>query len=91
MKRYIKRDINWAKSILSKYTEDVISFIREYKDYVDNLSVYDFVDDDIVESPKDSEVQYAYAQYVTIALNEGIITESKEFDNIYDALCILES
>lgn len=90
MKIYIKHDKNWAKSILSQYPQDVVDFIKEFKDIVDNTIVLESQDDDFVEISNEDEIDNLYWQYRTIAANEGAIEDYSEFDNIYEALCILE-
>lgn len=89
-KHHFKHNKKWAKSILSRYDDDTIAFVRECKDYVNGLIVLGLRDNAIVELSNETYVKTARLQYEMIALNEGHVEEDDEFGNIYEAICILD-
>ena len=89
----MKRAVNDSKlkaiQIISKYPQDVIDFVNEYRGEASQLEVYEFHGDNLVPADRTRELKELRKEYVYPAMHEGIFETSAEFDELVDALSIM--
>lgn len=66
-------------NLISRYPEDTLEFIRECKEEIENISVFEFRGDDFVEISPDEEIQHIKAQYIQVGVGEGYFDSAQEF------------
>lgn len=80
-----------AKAYLQTIDPETVDLVLEYKDTVDNLEMYEFYGDKLRAISVDSEVAMITCDYHILAVGEGYVESSEEFDTIYEALCIVDA
>ena len=83
--------ISDAKHYLQTIDPETVGLIKEYKDIVDNLEIYEFRGDQLYAVSVVAEIEALTSDYHIIALGEGYVNSISEFEQIYDALCLIEN
>ncbi len=79
-----------AKAYLQTIDPETVDLVLEYKDTVDNLEMYEFYGDKLRAISVNSEVAMITCDYHILAVGEGYVESSEEFDQIYAAVCVVE-
>lgn len=89
----MKRAINSAKlkalQLISKYPQDVIDLVNEFREEASQLEVYEFHGDELVRADRTGELKELRKGYVYPAMHEGVFQTSAEFDELVEALDIV--
>lgn len=89
----MKRAINDIKlnalRLISRYPQDVIDLVNEFRQEASQLEVYEFRGDDLVPADKQDELRQLRKEYVYPAMHEGAFETSKEFDDLVSALDLI--
>lgn len=90
MKIAVNLDKLKAIELISKYPQDVIDHINEYRFLASTVKCYEFEGMDLVEVDNSDEVEDIRRQYLISALHEGAFETEDEFDELANALDVVD-
>lgn len=79
-----------ADTILSKYSNDAVILVQEYLDETEDLSVITISDDSWIEDSAEDDLRDLYLTYIETGCEEGYFDSKKQFDEICNALRVVD-
>lgn len=90
MKRMIVNEREKAHRLISAYPQDIIDHVNRCREDIAGLEVYEFHGDDMVEADPTAEINDIKKSYIYPALHEGAFETVEEFNDLFDALEIVD-
>lgn len=90
MKRILTTPKQRAARLIERFPKEAVDLVREYKDEIENLSVYHFDGYSWVKESGEDEMDSIEACYVREGQDEGLLNGYEDLEMIYEALCTLE-